>query len=153
MFSNRFNWPYLVSVGLILSIALTNCTSSGSGQDLEVKGSWARAGTIDTPGAVYLQVVNRGKQEKTLTAGSSPDCEAVELHETVKLEDGVMGMEPVEEGIRIPPGEQIRLEPGGYHFMCIGKSRAFEAGTSLPFTVFFQSFGALELTIPIRAAE
>lgn len=153
MFSNRFNWSYLVSAGIILSAALSNCTLSSAGQDLAVQDPWARAGTADTPGAVYLQVTNQTGEQETLLGGSSPKCGAVELHETIVKEDGVMGMQPVAGGIDIPAGEQITLQPGGYHFMCIGKTEAFEAGSTLPFELIFQVSGSYELDVPIQTTE
>jgi len=153
MFSNRFNWSYLVSAGIILSAALSNCTMNTTDQELEINDPWARAGTVDTPGAVYLVVVNQTGGQETLLGGSSPRCAAVELHETIEMEDGVMGMQPVEGGIPIPDGERAALQPGGYHFMCLGKTEAFEAGSTLPFELLFQASGSVELDIPIQTAE
>ena len=33
----------------------------------------------------------------------------------MRLENGVMTMRPMPNGLEIKPGETVKLEPGGYH--------------------------------------
>lgn len=153
MVQSGIKWSYLFSIGLILSLALTNCASPEGDSPLTVSGSWARPGPQDSPGAVYLTITNRGSTRDTLTGGETAACEVLEIHETVEREDGVMGMQPVEGGIAVSGGGEIKLEPGGYHLMCIGRTRDFKEGESLLLQLNFKQAGTLDLDVPIRRPE
>lgn len=153
MIDQHINWFYLATIGIILSAVLANCSGQPSGPVIEVHDAWARPGTEMTPAAFYMTIENEGGANDRLLAGESPVCEAVELHQTVKTDDGVMAMQPVVGGLGVPAGNEISLEPGGYHFMCIGKSRAFEVGDILPLDLVFDTSGVIKVEVGVRVEE
>jgi len=70
-------------------------------------GAEARAG--------YFSLTNTSGEPIVITAVSSPQFEAVEMHESV-LEDGVSRMRALEK-VTIAPDQTIKFEPGGRHLM------------------------------------
>lgn len=150
---SRFNWSYLASIGLILAGVLSNCSAQPSGPEIRVQDAWARPGLKSVPGAFYMTVDNQGGEADRLTGGESSLCSAVEIHRSVKREDGVMGMEPVQGGLDIPGGETVFLEPGGLHMMCIGKSQAFEVGDVLPLTLQFERSGSIRVESSVQTGK
>ncbi|WEK52336.1 MAG: copper chaperone PCu(A)C [Candidatus Kaistia colombiensis] len=122
---------------------------------LLISEAWARA----TPpgarvGGGYLTVKNTGSEPDTLVAVASPVAEKTELH-LMKTEDGVMTMRPAAEGVEIPAGGTLTLEPGGYHVMFIRPKAPFVQGESVPLTLTFAKAGSVDITLtvsPIGAA-
>lgn len=122
---------------------------------LVISEAWARA----TPpgarvGGGYLTVKNTGAEPDTLVSVASPVAEKTELH-LMKTEDGVMTMRPASEGVEIPAGGSLTLEPGGYHVMFIRPKAPFVQGETVPLTLTFAKAGPVEVTLtisPIGAA-
>ena len=96
---------------------------------IEVGDAWSRPtaaadeppreqGTT-APGVVYLTIENTGDGDDRLLSVTTPVCEAPELHRSVLVDDR-MRMELVEDGIAIPAGGRVTLEPGGLHVMLLG---------------------------------
>lgn len=151
MLRNHINWSYLASIGIILSIALSNCNAKPDEPLIQVRGAWSRPGTgAVARGAFYMTIENEGGQADRLHGGTSSACVMLELHRTVETEGGGMGMRAVEGGILIPAGEEVSLEPGGYHFMCIEPAEVFEVGDQLPVELNFETSGSMDVQVEVR---
>lgn len=99
-------------------------------------------------GAAFFTITNNGEADDRLVAATSDVADAVEIHE-MAMKDGTMTMSPLMEGLPIPAGETVVLEPGGYHIMFIGLTRDLTAGETLQLTLTFEAAGEIELTVPI----
>lgn len=119
--------------------------------DLTVEGAWMRQ---PPPGAKvgggYLTVTNPGEADDRLLAASAPFATRTEIHE-MKVENGMMMMSPLAEGLAIPAGETVSLAPGGYHIMFMGLNAAPKEGETVPVTLTFEQAGAVTLNIPVAA--
>jgi hypothetical protein len=100
--------------------------------------------------AGYLLLRNAGAADDAIVAAETDVAETVELH-TVTRDEGVMRMRQV-ESIPVPAGGEAVLEPGGYHIMLIGITRALEEGDIVPLTLRLESGATLELSAPVRRA-
>lgn len=117
---------------------------------LRVADLWARATPPGaTTGAAYLQLTNTGERPERLVGARSPLAERVELHTHV-MESGMMRMRQV-AAIDLPPGERVRLEPGGLHLMLFDLHQPLVAGEQLPLTLELESGDLLELDFAVRA--
>lgn len=122
--------------------------AAGSGA-LSVEGAWARASIGDSKvSAVYLVVTNRGEAADRLVGAAADRAGHTMIHRSV-VEDGVMKMRRV-ESVEIPPGESVRLDPGGLHVMLRGVSSRLETGESISVTLVFERAGELALSVPVR---
>ncbi len=65
--------------------------------------------------AVYMRIMNRGDSAITLRSASSAAADVVEMHRTIIKED-MARMEAL-DGLLIPAGETVELQPGGAHIM------------------------------------
>ena len=115
------------------------------------KSSWARA----TPpggkvGGAFVTLVNTGDAPDRLVSASSGVAERVELHTHIKDGD-VMRMREVEGGIPLPPGETVKLQPGGFHIMLLGLNQGLTAGSSFPLTLTFEKAGSVQVDVPVEA--
>ena len=65
--------------------------------------------------AAYMTLTNNSATDIRITRVTSPQFEAVELHETV-VEDDVSRMREVPQ-LTVPASGNVTLEPGGMHLM------------------------------------
>ena len=131
-----------------LFVALAVWAEEGTG--IVVSEGWARPtigeGRIT---AAYMTLQNLGSEADTLRGASSPKAARVEIHETKMTDEGVMKMRPLADGLVLPPGESVSLEPGGTHIMVMGLERKLPQGATLPLTLEFEKAGPIELTVPV----
>lgn len=99
-------------------------------------------------GAAWFTVKNNGTSDDRLVSAHSDVADAVEIHE-MAMKDGTMTMAPLPDGLPIPAGETVVLEPGGYHIMLIGLTQDLIAGESFELDLTFETAGKIELTVPI----
>lgn len=94
--------------------------------------------------AGYLALTNNSKDPLVITDVSSPQFEAVEMHETIE-EDGVSRMVPVGD-LTIPPGSTVTFKPGGKHLMLMRPGAALDV-----VALSFHSGDKIVLTIEVTA--
>lgn len=140
------------SLALRMLLALTIAPfalGSAADEAVVVARPYARAVPPGQPNsAVFMQIENRGRQHLALVAAESPMAEVVELH-THRVEDGMMKMRRIEQ-IELPPGEKIKLQPGGLHLMLIRLKQQLQPGDDVALTLAFDDGGELRLTAPVR---
>ena len=88
--------------------------------------------------AGYLTIENRGADTLRILGGSSEAFDAVELHEMVIDDQGVMKMRRLDR-LDVAPGVTVRLEPGGRHLMLIGPKWKVSPGNDIPLVLRLQS--------------
>lgn len=135
---------------LALALALPGAAAADpvTAGALVIEEPWARASIgTERPGVAYLAIRNAGESADTLTAVETPVAAMPELHRT-EMTGGTMSMAPAGP-ITIPPGETVRLEPGGLHAMLMKLTEPLEEGKTLPLTLVFEQAGRVEITVPI----
>lgn len=103
-------------------------------------------------GAFYITITNNGEETDRLVSVESEIAQVVEVH-NVEMEDGVMKMQPLHDGLEVPAGETIVFEPGSYHVMLIGINESLIDGEDFTATLNFENAGSVEITVPIYALE
>jgi copper(I)-binding protein len=138
----RFTLPAaLAAACLLINPAWADSIKIGT---LEITNLWARA----TPpravaGGGFMTITNTGDEPDRLIALASPIAAIGEVHE-MKVEDGVMTMRPLKDGLEIPAHGSVTLAPGGYHVMFIDLKEPIVAGTDVPVTLTFAKAGVVE---------
>ncbi|WP_373353186.1 copper chaperone PCu(A)C [Pseudoroseicyclus sp. CXY001] len=118
---------------------------------LTILGAYSRATLPNAPvGGGFLTVENGGETDDVLIAASSPTAGSVELHE-MQMDGDVMRMRELEDGLPIPAGETVVLEPGGYHLMLRELEGPLVEGTEVPVTLTFAEAGAVEIVLSVGA--
>lgn len=103
-------------------------------------------------GAFYFTITNNGDEPDTLVMVETDMAEIVEIHD-VEMDEGVMQMVPMHDGVEIAPGELIAFEPGGLHVMLIGITESLLNGDEFSATLHFEHAGEVEITVPIHVLE
>ena len=125
--------------------------SGAAAEPVAVGEAWCRPtpnGRLMT--GCYLTMTARA--DDRLVAVRATGAGRVELHET-RMESGMMMMHPMEDGLPLPEGRLIELEPGGNHIMVMGLAEPLEDGDSLELTLDFQRAPDAKVTAWVRQPE
>lgn len=163
---------------LVTCLVLVACSGTGSDagssdsgevSEIVITNPWSRpAALLDEPdmnehdhaededpgdggtnGVVYMIVENRGSMDDRLVSVDADVAEALELH-SVNMSDGVMQMRQVEDGIELPAGKTVALEPGGLHIMLVGLTGSLEAGDVFDLDLEFEQAGSITVEVEVR---
>ncbi len=136
-------------IAIVLGAALVLTACAQGAAEITVEDEWGRTSPkVAAHGAFYMTITG-GETDDTLVAGSSDACEVIELHDVVMTDD-VMKMIHLPEGIDIPAGEEVSLEVGGLHVMCLNKQIEFTEGTTLDLTLDFEEADSMTVEVEIR---
>lgn len=119
--------------------------------DLVIEGAWTR----QTPprakaGGAYARITNTGTADDRLVGGSAPFAGRVEIHE-MAIDDGIMTMRKLKDGLTIPAGETVELKPGSYHVMLLDMTDPPRQGGTASLTLVFDKAGEVALELPVAA--
>ncbi|WP_342712316.1 copper chaperone PCu(A)C [Bradyrhizobium sp. B124] len=137
----------------LVAVALLAFTSSAPSlaehERVAVSQAWTRA----TPKGAkvaggYLTVENRGTRADRLLSAESPAAGKVEIH-SMTMQDGIMTMRPLDDGLAIPPDATVTLAPGGDHIMFVGLTTPFEEGQRIPVSLNFERAGKVEVAFEV----
>jgi copper(I)-binding protein len=107
------------------------------------------AGMSDTgTGAAYLTITNNGDTDDQLIAASSAVAQVVEIHDMV-VENEVMSMVHLEDGLPIPAGETVVLEPMSLHVMLISLNQSLFPDDIFELTLTFEQAGDITVNVVV----
>jgi len=136
--------PILAAAALLTAATPALPDEVGLGA-LVLADAWVRA----TPPAAevaggYLTITNTGDTPARLVGGEADFAARVEIHE-MTMADGVMRMRELADGLVVPAGERVALEPGGYHVMFMDLAEPLVEGETVTATLRFAEAGRVVL--------
>ncbi|WP_299480071.1 copper chaperone PCu(A)C [uncultured Roseibium sp.] len=142
-------WTSVAAAAALTLVSLSSFAADYKAGDLTLSKTWTRA----TPpkakaGGGFVEIVNSGSEADRLVAASSDVAAKVEIHE-MSVTDGVMKMRELEDGIEIPAGETVTLQPGGLHIMFMGLNKSFEEGATVPVVLTFEKAGDVAIDLDV----
>lgn len=144
-------------ISLLVVLAAMSAFSAGAAQPAKTTGgiaieqAWTRATPPNAPVAGgFLTIRNSGDRADRLLSVTSPDANSVEIHQMI-MEDGVMRMRKLADGLSIDARSIVMLKPGGYHLMFIGPKRPIVEGGTVTATLRFEKAGTREVRFDVRA--
>ena len=140
------------SLLLILALTLPGLVAAHgvTHGNIVVTHAWMRAVVVPgMNGGGYLKISNGGAEADRLVAVRTAIAASVELHETVER-DGMMHMDELPEGIPVPAGGEVALQPGGLHIMLMKVARKVDAGEQIPVILVFEKAGEIETHFAVQ---
>jgi periplasmic copper chaperone A len=118
--------------------------------DLVISQAWSRATPSGAKtGGGYLTIENKGSAADKLIAVSADVAGKVEVHE-MAMNNGVMTMRPLDNGLSIDPGKTVKLAPGGFHLMMMELKNPLKQGDKVPVTLQFEKAGKVAVTLDVQ---
>jgi hypothetical protein len=141
---------FLSAILFVLGLSFPVLADAVKAGDLEIDKVWARA-TLRTgaPTGAFLGIRNTGMAADRLISASSPLAKTVEIHLST-MTDGVMKMRRTPH-VDIPAGKMVMLQPGGFHIMLMGMTKAIKAGAHVPLTLTFERAGQVTVQADVKA--
>ena len=118
--------------------------------DIEITEGWVREvpqGNYNTAG--YLRIKNSGKEEIKLINVQADFAEISEFH-LMKEEYGIMKMTPLQDGILIPAGSTVSLEPGGMHIMFMKLNTSLKLSEEHKIHLTFENIGDISISMIVK---
>jgi len=101
-------------------------------------------------GGGFVTVTNTGSTDDVLIKAASPAAGYMEIH-TMSVEDGIMTMRELADGLPIPAGETVVMKPGGFHIMFMDLPGPLVEDEMATVTLTFQNAGDVTVTLPIKS--
>ncbi len=142
----------LLSAACAVTLAFAAGAAQPAQKDaLVLDQAWARATPPGAPVAGgFVTIRNTAKRADRLLSATSPDAKLVEIHE-MSMDNGVMRMRRIDDGLPIASKATLELKPGGYHLMFIGPKHPFVQGETITATLRFEQAGTREVRFEVRA--
>lgn len=113
--------------------------------DISIMKVQARA---TVPGAAvgggYMIIKNNGSEDDRLVSGTASVSPMLEIHE-MSMENDVMKMRQLNDGLVIKAGETVALKPGSFHIMFMGLDAPLAKDTSFKATLNFEKAGSIDI--------
>jgi len=136
---------------LALSLAAASVQAETRVGDLMLNDPFTRATLPNAPVAGgFVTIMNMGDTDDTLIAATTDIAGTTEIH-TMEMDGDVMRMSELEDGLPIPAGETVVLQPGGFHLMFMQLNTPLVEGETVSVTLTFEAAGDVTLDIPVAA--
>ncbi len=133
----------------ILTLLLASLlVSSAWGQNVSVQSAWARA-TVQGQKATGAFMTLTSKTDTKLVGVSTSVAGVAEVHE-MKMDNNVMQMRALPDGLPLPAGKAVALQPGGFHVMLMDLKLPLQKDTTIPMTLRFKDAKGLQSSLDIK---
>ncbi|WP_134678845.1 DUF1775 domain-containing protein [Paracoccus ravus] len=117
--------------------------------EIVVSDAYSRATPPGAPvGGAYLTLTNAGADPDRLIGASTPLAGRVEIHE-MAMEGEVMRMRKLDDGLVLPAGESVALQPGGFHLMLFDLKEPLVEGATLEMELEFEHAGIAQISLTV----
>ncbi|MEX8503905.1 MAG: copper chaperone PCu(A)C [Leptothrix ochracea] len=117
--------------------------------EVSVKDPWVRATVAEQKATgAFMQLT--AKSDTRLIEARSTVAGAVEVHE-MTMDNNVMRMRAVPNGVDLPAGKTVELKPGSYHIMLLDLHHGLKTGETVPLTLVVEGKDKTRETIDIKA--
>jgi copper(I)-binding protein len=164
---------------IVMGACGSDDTSSDEGSGataVTIDDAWARTTPQGAEAGAAYMILESDDGDRLVGASVDPSVAGkVEIHETVAAEStdsalasdmgsmdtamgstdtgtegmGEMTMRPI-DGLDLPAGEAVVLEPGGYHVMLLDLPEPLAADSTFALTLQFENAGEVEIDVPVR---
>ena len=135
--------------GLMFALALLPLAACTQPAPLAVNDAWARDTVGATATAAVFMTITSPTADRLISA-STPAATKTDLM-TMAMDGGAMAMIYV-DGVDVPAGQTVKLEPGGLHVWLEGLTQPLAAGTTIPLTLTFQNAGERQVEVTVIGA-
>lgn len=99
-------------------------------------------------GAGFGTLRNTGNEDIVIVAAYSNAATDVELHRHIH-QDGQMAMEQI-EALSIPAGDEVKMQPGGYHLMLMQLHQPLEPNQEYQIVLRLNTGERFEFNVPVK---
>ena len=132
-----------------LALSASLLLAAGVQAQTTVAEPWVR-GTVAQQKATGMFAKITSASGGKLVAASSPVAGVVEIHE-MTMEGSTMKMRALPNGLDLPAGRAVKLNPGGYHIMLMDLKQPLVEGATVPVTLVIEAKDGKKETVEVQA--
>ena len=132
-----------------LALSASLLLAAGAQAQTTVAEPWVR-GTVAQQKATGMFAKITSASGGKLVAASSPVAGVVEIHE-MTMEGSTMKMRALPNGLDLPAGRAVELNPGGYHIMLMDLKQPLVEGATVPVTLVIEAKDGKKETVEVQA--
>lgn len=141
---------FLLSASALLLFAGSAFAHDYTLGDLSIHHPVARATPANAPvSAGYMTITNNGAEADRLIGASVDFAGKAEIHE-MTMDNDVMKMRQLQDGLEIPAGGTVTLMPGGYHVMFMKLGEQLKEGETRKATLLFEKAGKIDVELNVE---
>ena len=136
-----------IIIVVILGIFLTEIPSAFAEKNtfktLDIQNVWIKDNPFNhLMTAGYLTIHNTSNSDTKLIAVSSSIAERIEIHQ-MSMDNDIMKMRPLKDGLIIPANAITHLKPGDFHLMFFGLKKQMTPRETHLINLTFQNLGTI----------
>lgn len=140
---------YHSALGLLAALALSHTVLNAAESTVAIRDAWVREAPPNVQVlAGYARIENTSNQTEAIVAIGSAAFEKAEIHLS-EAKDGVARMTQVKR-LDLPPGQIVKLEPGGTHMMLFNPKSPLRAGQHVTLNFTLGNGKTLSLQADVR---
>lgn len=149
----RINIFQSLTLGLIVLFCLVCSVNAAANGHFSFSPVQVRATMVGiTNSAAYFRITNSGGTADRLLGAKMAAASRVEIH-SMEIDDGVMRMRHIDDGLSIAAGESLNLVPGGLHIMLMGLTTHLAAESQYDITLIFEKAGEITVSATAKRPE
>jgi len=146
----EFAFAAALTIASLMAIATGHAGDIIAGS-LTIGHPWSRQSPMAADvSAGYLTITNNGTADDRLTKVASDISAMVQLHD-MKMENDMMKMVELPDGVPLPAGQTVELKPKSLHVMFMGVKAQPKAGSTFKATLTFEKAGPVEVEFHVMA--
>ena len=141
--------PILRRCLLLVTLQASLLSVAQAAEVLTVNNPWVRA-TVPAQQVTGAFMTLTAAVDLRLVAVSSPQAGMIEIHQ-MTMENNVMQMRALPNGLMLPKDKAIELKPGGYHLMVMDLKQPMRQGAWLPLSLTVETKDKKRSTVMVSA--
>ncbi|GAB4129556.1 MAG: hypothetical protein Fur0015_03500 [Ignavibacteriales bacterium] len=120
----------LAGILFIASCGKTDSPNKKTTKEIEIEKPWIRSAAAGMNTALFFNLINNTEFDDTLISVESDAAELIQIHETLKDENGMMRMEEIGK-VAVAKNDSVIFKPMGKHIMFIVLKNDLMSGDSV----------------------
>ena len=141
--------PLLRLCLVLITLSASWLSVAQAAEVLTVNNPWVRA-TVPAQQATGAYMTLTAAVDLRLVAVSSPQAGMIEIHQ-MSMENNVMQMRALPNGLMLPKGKAVELKSGGYHLMVMELKQPMRQGAWLPLSLTVETKDKKRSTVMVSA--
>ena len=141
--------PILRLCLLFIALPASLLSVAQAAEVLTVNNPWVRA-TVPAQQVTGAFMTLTAAVDLRLVAVSSPQAGMIEIHQ-MTMENNVMKMRALPNGMALPKGKAVELKPGGFHLMVMDLKQPMHQGAWLPLSLTVETKDKKRSTVMVSA--
>ena len=143
----------IVILGTLLIEIPSAFAEKNTFKTLVIQNVWIKDNPFNHPmTAGYLTIHNTSNSDTKLIAVSSSIAKRIEIHQ-ISVENEIMKMRPLKDGLIIPANAITYLKPGDFHLMFFGLKKQMNPLETHLINLTFQNLGTIAVHALVKPSK